>query len=130
MTSQELTIFRDYRVRGYRFVDAIRNAKVEAAFRMAENEGKVRICRTPDIEYHDTWYVETWGLTERQVSYTKASIERMIEEQGLWTYDVQRRCPCCAEWTTVDSVGDVIGELDASGYHIDLMRTVLDATGE
>lgn len=91
------------------------------------HNGNARLCR--DIEYDDYFDVfgEPEGYENRDGEWVspqeeRAEIEDLIEREGLYYYYVERRCKCCGQWETTDSIGMVIGDID-SDYRADLMAS-------
>lgn len=90
-------------------------------YEMVEEVGENgRIIRSAEQEN----YFSVYGEPEDE----RQEIIGMIERDGLWHYEGQVRCKCCGQWTTVDSIGMVIGDLADSGYREDLIDAIKEHT--
>lgn len=78
----------------------------------------IRICREWETEDYFWVYGDPDGYENGKGEWITPENERkelydLIGREGLYIYFCQVKCPCCGQWETVDSVGMVIGDLDA-----------------
>ena len=88
-----------------------------------------RICRDYEQESYVSVYGEPEGYTNADGEEITAeqelqNIHDAIEQSGLWYYFAQKRCPCCSQWDTEDSVGMIIGDIKSTGYLPDLEDSI------
>ncbi len=101
------------------------NPTVLARFAELEAQGLARIVAKEEQEPHDASYIDTWGESPEETARLKRETYETIEREGLWFYVSQIKR--LGRWEDVDSIGDVIGELDASGYGEDLRAAAVKA---
>lgn len=132
-------VVREYsrlRRAGYSAADALRSAKIIAAFRKEEGE-RVRLRVEPEPESYFSFYGEPEGYTDQHGRYHSPEDERReisdrIDRLGLWHVVSEYRCSGCGAWEFADSVGMLEGherpDDPAENWYIpDLMRSALDA---
>lgn len=111
--------FRRLRERGESFQMANLAAQVKVTWDMLVEQGRVRLACEPDLEQYDDSYLETWGLTPRQLAHVRKELWDTIDRDGVWVYCSQVK-EADGTWKTVDSIGSVIGSIDDTGYDVDL----------
>ena len=88
-----------------------------------------RICR----DYEQERYTDVYGMPEgyknaegEEISPEQElqDLNHMIEQDGMWYYFAQKRCPCCKQWDTADSIGMIIGNIEPTGYLPDLEASI------
>lgn len=113
-----------YRREGQTAQQALRSARVAVRFRELEAKGRARLVAQPEYEAHDDSYIETWGMGKGHEKAAKKRVHDLIDRKGLWMYTSQVKNRK-GEWESVDSIGDVIGDIKDTGYDIDLMNAAI-----
>lgn len=105
---------------------AIRSARTALDYGRLEDKGLVRIVAHPEQESHDISYVDTWGLSDEKTEREKKKIWDLIDREGLYFYTAEFRKSPKHIWEQADSIGDVIGDLDPTGYGTDLRASAVE----
>lgn len=118
--------YRLLRARGWTAKDAIRGARIRAAFHAAEEKGLVRIRFVPDPEPYDASFVDTWDdISKESRARWKKKIFDMVDTYGV--YGLLGEVKKNSRWEEIYSVWGLIGnELDDGCYNEDAMRECLD----
>lgn len=134
LTKEIRRLYVRARASGYRACEAMRNAKIVAAF---EARDDVRITAEPSDESYFDVYGEPEGYVDVNGRWHSPEMERKeliatIDRHGLWTVISEVLDPQTGEWEMVDSVGMNCGYSDPCDwlencYVPDLMSAALEA---
>ena len=90
--------------------DAIRIARINYVFQQAVESEIARLRIVPDEELYDDSYLETWGLTDRQLEHHRTSLWNKIDSEGVWGIVCETKCQCCGSWGHSASCWGFVGQ--------------------
>lgn len=115
--NRQRQLYRELRAENIPAASAWYMARIFTAWEKLKEEGKVRLRCEPDQLLYDDSYIETWGLSAKQVEREKARLWKRLERVGVWVYIAEVWDG--SEWQVADAIGGVDGEL-AVDYKSDL----------
>lgn len=146
VSDAERTVYRAARARGWRAEEALRRARVVAAWDAAGGHvydesysedagpddsvlcpGPVRLRVPWDECFYDDSYLDTWDdVPARERERVRRELWDRIERDGVVGIVGERWDGAAEEWVTVDSVWGFVGDdWRWSGYDDDVMRATL-----
>lgn len=125
MHADERKEYQRLRDKGWAAKEALRCARINALFVLAEREGLVKFEVVSDQETPDVSYFDTWGLSREEAEKLKKAELQRIENEGAWGIVVHTRF-ACGELHPVDSCWGFVGnDWQDSGTDVDLKDTAL-----
>lgn len=105
-----MTKYQEYRIAGYRAVEALRNAKILQDWDKLEREGLVKLEAEPEQEDYFDVYGEPEGYVNihgRRISaeQEREEIARHLDTWGCWFISSWWRKNTESEWDQADSIG-------------------------
>jgi len=105
--------YRRLRALGFRAVDAMRSARIAAAFEEEQEAGTLRFRVVPDECFDDTHL----DMTDNE----RRQLWARINCDGVWGIVSEYRCACCGAWREAESVWGFVGDdFVDSGYDVDV----------
>lgn len=113
-----------FREKGFRAAQAYDYAMVRLAWEKLEEKDLVRFSVVPDDSGFDVQDLYVDEDSENDKNRIRARVER----DGIWGIVSEVRCPCCGQWTAVDSVWGFVGDdFVDSGYDWDVKAEAIKA---
>lgn len=76
---------------------------------------QARLRWIPDTEPYDDSYLETWDdLSPEELETERRRLYDLIDREGVWVRVAEVQCPCCGVWSTMSSIGGLVGRFDDS----------------
>ena len=129
MHADERKEYQRLRDKGWTAQHALRSARINAVFWLAERDGLVKFEVVSDDETPDVSYIDTWGVSRDEAAKLKKAELQRIDDEGAWGIVVHARLGC-GELHTIDSCWGFVGnDWQDSGYDADLRITALTSIG-